>query len=120
MEIYLFLFGPSCLGFLILLFTCIIARKLRFVLVGIIAAVVLHLLSVLVLVTCAGMGHAWGGSESSLPIRYCIIGFFVFAVPLILRLAFEAWRADTKNKVLQDHVAFQAAGTETQRTHIKI
>ena len=92
-ELYVIMFGPSCVGFILLLLTCIAAKKFRSVVIASVVAAILHLLSVLVLFTLAGMGHAWGGSESSLPPTYCAIGFAVLAVPPLARLGYDAYRS---------------------------
>jgi hypothetical protein len=86
-------FAPSGFGFLWLVIICISATELKRLVVPSIVAVVLHLLTVLVLVALAGMGHAWGGSESSFPMTYCVIGFAVLAVPVFARLAYESYRS---------------------------
>jgi len=90
---FLIMFGPSCVGFIVLLLTSIYAEKFRSVVVASVVAVLLHLLSVLVLSTLAGMGHAWGGSESSMPQTYCAIGFAVLAVPPLARLGYDSHRS---------------------------
>jgi len=93
-QAFLVLYGPSCLGFIVLVITCIFAKRMRWVFLSGIVAVALHLLAVFVLAALIGSGEAWSGQGEShdYPLRFCIIGLTVLAVPPILRFIYEAVR----------------------------
>lgn len=85
MLISLLIFGPSCIGFLLILLTCNYANRWRWVLVASAIGTLLHLLSVAVVKGIADAGAAWGGGSSGGAVGYCIVGFIVLASPVIHR-----------------------------------
>lgn len=59
---HLILFGPGCLGLLILAITCLVSNRLRWLVVACNISVILLLVSCAF--TCAVMGLSWGDSDA--------------------------------------------------------
>ncbi len=80
LEILFVVFGPSCLGLLTLILSAMFCKKTPWMIAACLAAVALHLLSVLLMAMLIGMGEAWSGQSPAheYPRHYCIGGLIVF------------------------------------------
>jgi hypothetical protein len=93
-EAFVFIYGPSCVGLLVLVMTCLFAKKVSSIVLACVAAALLHLVSALFIMALVGMGEAWSGQGEahSFPALYAVIGFAVLAVPPVIRTIYMAMR----------------------------
>lgn|SRR5690242_9588752 len=97
-QAFVIFFGPSCLGLLVSVLTGICARKLRWLFVGYILSVLLHLVTVTFVAVFVGIGEAWSGTGEAhdYPAQLFMIGLVVLAVPMVARLIREGMRSPDK------------------------